>query len=76
VALLQGHWPTRPVVLDRLHAMFNPSGSPHDARDTLAFSAAHGILPEIRPIGLRDAGAALDAMAEGHAGPRSVVTFD
>ncbi|GAA5187766.1 hypothetical protein GCM10023322_36830 [Rugosimonospora acidiphila] len=64
------------MVLNRLHVMVNPSGSPHDTRDTLAFSAAHGILPEVTPVGLRDANAALDAMAEGQAGSRSVITFD
>ncbi len=68
--------PTQPMVLNRLHAMINPSGSPHDTRDTLAFSAAHGILPEFTPIGLRDANAALDAMALGGAGKRSVITFE
>jgi propanol-preferring alcohol dehydrogenase len=68
--------PTQPMVLGRLHAMINPSGSPHDARDTLAFSAAHGILPEFTPIGLRDANAALDAMARGNAGKRSVIAFE
>ena len=68
--------PVEPMVLNRLHVMLNPSGSPHDARDTLAFSAAHGILPEFTPIGLRDANAALDAMAKGQSGKRSVITFD
>ncbi|GHJ39407.1 alcohol dehydrogenase catalytic domain-containing protein [Streptomyces sp. TS71-3] len=68
--------PTQPLVLNRLHAMVNPSGSPHDARDTLAFSAAHGILPEITTIALRDANAVLDAMAKGSSGKRSVITFD
>ncbi|MEU4538015.1 alcohol dehydrogenase catalytic domain-containing protein [Streptosporangium sp. NPDC023825] len=67
--------PTRPMALNRLHAMINPSGSPHDMRDTLAFSAAHDILPEFTSIGLRDANAALAAMARGHAGKRSVITF-
>ncbi|MGI5233700.1 alcohol dehydrogenase catalytic domain-containing protein [Actinoallomurus sp. CA-142502] len=67
--------PTQPMVLNRLHAMINPSGSPHDARDTLAFSAAHGILPESTPIGLRDANGVLDAMAKGQSGKRSVITF-
>ncbi|GLY78539.1 alcohol dehydrogenase catalytic domain-containing protein [Actinoallomurus iriomotensis] len=67
--------PTQPMVLNRLHAMINPSGSPHDARDTLAFSAAHGILPEFTPIGLRDANGVLDAMAKGQSGKRSVITF-
>ncbi|SNT64532.1 D-arabinose 1-dehydrogenase, Zn-dependent alcohol dehydrogenase family [Asanoa hainanensis] len=71
--------PTLPIdalVLNRLHAMGNPSGSPHDARDTLAFSAAHGILPDFTPIGLRDANRALEAMAQGQSGRRSIITFD
>ncbi|SIS00338.1 alcohol dehydrogenase catalytic domain-containing protein [Micromonospora avicenniae] len=67
--------PTRVMVLNRLHAMVNPSGSPHDLRDTLEFSAAHGILPEVTPIGLRDVNAALDAMAQGSSGKRSVIAF-
>ncbi|WP_236710607.1 alcohol dehydrogenase catalytic domain-containing protein [Streptomyces sp. 150FB] len=68
--------PAQPMVLKRLHAMVNPCGSPHDARDTLAFSAAHGILPEIRTIGLGGANTTLNAMAEGHGGKRSVIVFD
>jgi propanol-preferring alcohol dehydrogenase len=68
--------PTQAMALNRLHAMINPSGSPHDARDTLAFSAAHGILPDITPIGLPDAQGALDAMAAGHGGKRSVIVFE
>ncbi|MGI5149969.1 alcohol dehydrogenase catalytic domain-containing protein [Plantactinospora sp. CA-294935] len=68
--------PTQTMVLNRLHVMVNPSGSPHDLRDTLAFSAAHDILPEITPIGLRDANTVLDNMAKGHSGKRSVITFD
>jgi D-arabinose 1-dehydrogenase-like Zn-dependent alcohol dehydrogenase len=49
---------------------------PHDTRDTLEFSAAHNILPEITTVGLSEANAALDAMAAGHAGQRSVIVFD
>jgi propanol-preferring alcohol dehydrogenase len=67
--------PTEPMALNRLHVMANPSGSPHDTRDALAFSAAHGILPEFTPVGLRDANAVLDAMAKGNSGRRSVITF-
>ncbi|MDG4793598.1 zinc-binding dehydrogenase [Micromonospora sp. WMMD1082] len=66
---------TQPMVLNRLHVMVNPSGSPHDLRDTLAFSATHGIVPDFTPIGLRDANAALDAMANGRAAKRSVIAF-
>ncbi len=67
--------PTQPMVLNRLHVMANPSGSPRDTRDVLAFSAAHGILPEFTAIGLRDANGVLDAMAQGHGGKRSVIAF-
>lgn len=68
--------PAGPMVLNRLRVLANPSGSPHDTRDTLAFSAAHGILPDVTPIALRDADAALDAMASGQSHTRSVIAFD
>ncbi|WP_329344524.1 hypothetical protein OG252_48355 [Streptomyces sp. NBC_01352] len=55
--------------------MASPSGSPHDLRDTLAFSAAHSILPDVTPISLDQAPAALDAMAAGRGGGRSVISF-
>jgi alcohol dehydrogenase, propanol-preferring len=68
--------PVQPMVLNRLHVMASPSGSPHDLRDTLAFSAAHDILPEITRITLDEAPAALEAMAAGTApGGRSVIVF-
>ncbi|MEV1331349.1 alcohol dehydrogenase catalytic domain-containing protein [Micromonospora costi] len=67
--------PTQAMVLNRLHVVANPSGSPHDLRDTLAFSAAHGILPEVTPISLEQAPKALDAMAAGTAAGRSVIVF-
>jgi D-arabinose 1-dehydrogenase-like Zn-dependent alcohol dehydrogenase len=67
--------PTQPMVLNRLRVMANPSGSPHDLRDTLAFSAAHGIVPHVRPIGLDEAPAALDALAAAGGGGRAVITF-
>ena len=67
--------PTQPMVLNRLHVMANPSGSPHDLRDTLAFSVQHGILPEVTPIGLDRAPETLQAMAEGRSHGRSVIVF-
>lgn len=67
--------PTPPMVFNRLHVVASPSGSPHDLRDTLAFSATHGIVPEVTPIGLDDAQSALDAMAAGTARGRSVISF-
>jgi D-arabinose 1-dehydrogenase-like Zn-dependent alcohol dehydrogenase len=63
-----------PMVLNRLHVMASPSGSPHDLRDTLAFSAAHGILPQVTPIGLDEAPAALENFGKGGGG-RSVIAF-
>ncbi|MEV5177299.1 alcohol dehydrogenase catalytic domain-containing protein [Streptomyces flaveolus] len=68
--------PIQPMVLNRLHVMASPSGSPHDLRDTLAFSASHGILPKITSIRLDEAPAALDAMAAGRSSGRSVISFD
>lgn len=68
--------PTMPLVLNRLHAMGNPTGSPHDARDVLSFSLQHGILPPVQKIKLSDANAQIDKMAEGHGGKRAVIVFD
>jgi D-arabinose 1-dehydrogenase-like Zn-dependent alcohol dehydrogenase len=67
--------PTQPMVLNRLHVMASPSGSPHDLRDTLAFAAAHAILPAVTPIPLDDAPTTLAAMAEGTSRGRAVITF-
>jgi D-arabinose 1-dehydrogenase-like Zn-dependent alcohol dehydrogenase len=67
--------PTQPMVLNRLHVMANPSGSPHDLRDTLAFSVRHGIVPEVTPISLDEAPGALEAMAKGSSQGRSVIVF-
>jgi propanol-preferring alcohol dehydrogenase len=67
--------PTMPMVLGRLHVMANPSGSPHDLRDTLAFAAAHGILPEVTAVSLDQAPGILAAMAAGTARGRSVIAF-
>ncbi|SEU25629.1 hypothetical protein [Nonomuraea wenchangensis] len=60
--------PSQPMVLNRLHVMASPSGSPHDLRDTLAFSARHGILRRVTSIGLDEAPAALEAMGAGPGG--------
>ncbi|HLK42687.1 MAG TPA: alcohol dehydrogenase catalytic domain-containing protein, partial [Thermoleophilia bacterium] len=67
--------PTQPMVLNRLRVMASPSGSPHDLRDTLAFSSRHGILPEVTPISLDDAPGAIEAMAAGRSRGRSVIVF-
>jgi alcohol dehydrogenase, propanol-preferring len=67
--------PTMPMVLNRLHVMANPSGSPHNLRDTLRFSAVHDILPEIVPISLDEAQKTLEAMAAGGVHGRRVIVF-
>ncbi|MEU3985106.1 alcohol dehydrogenase catalytic domain-containing protein [Streptomyces sp. NPDC026672] len=67
--------PIQQMVLNRLHVMASPSGSPHDLRDALAFSASHGILPDVTPIRLDQAPAALDALGAGRAAGRSVISF-
>lgn len=56
--------------------MASPSGSPHDLRDTLAFSAQHRILPTITPITLDEAPATLEAMGSGSGGGRRVISFE
>ncbi|MEV4169201.1 alcohol dehydrogenase catalytic domain-containing protein [Nonomuraea sp. NPDC049709] len=65
----------QPMVLNRLRVMASPSGSPHDLRDTLAFSAQHGILPAVTPITLDQAPETLEAMAAGSGGGRRVIAF-
>ncbi|MFI8209725.1 alcohol dehydrogenase catalytic domain-containing protein [Streptomyces werraensis] len=67
--------PTQPMILNRLRVGASPSGSPHDLRDTLAFSASHDILPDVTPIGLDEAPATLEAMDAGTARGRSVIVF-
>ncbi|MFG1709719.1 alcohol dehydrogenase catalytic domain-containing protein [Nonomuraea sp. M3C6] len=66
----------QPMVLNRLRVMASPSGSPHDLRDTLAFSAQHHILPKVTPITLDQAPATLEAMGSGSGGGRRVITFE
>jgi alcohol dehydrogenase, propanol-preferring len=68
--------PTMPMVVNRLHVMANPSGSPHDLRDTLAFADAHQILPDVIPVKLEQAPETLVGMAAGTVrGERRVITF-
>ena len=67
--------PTQPMVLNRLRVIANPTGSPHDLRDTLAFSATHGIVPDVSPISLKEAPQTLDAMASGRLDGRRVIVF-
>ncbi|TWD13524.1 D-arabinose 1-dehydrogenase-like Zn-dependent alcohol dehydrogenase [Streptomyces sp. T12] len=67
--------PTQPMILNRLRVAANPSGSPHDLRDALAFSTTHGILPDVTPITLDEAPTTLEAMAAGTVHGRRVITF-
>jgi alcohol dehydrogenase, propanol-preferring len=66
----------QPMVLNRLRVLATPSGSPHDTRDTLAFAAQHRILPQVTPITLDEAPAAVEAMGGGAGGGRRVITFE
>ncbi|RAY15725.1 hypothetical protein DPM19_08060 [Actinomadura craniellae] len=68
--------PVQPMVLNRLRVMASPSGSPHDLRDTLAFSAQHRILPGVTAITLDEVPATLEAMGRGAGGGRRVIVFD
>ncbi|GHJ35655.1 alcohol dehydrogenase catalytic domain-containing protein [Streptomyces sp. TS71-3] len=68
--------PTQPMILNRLHVMASPSGSPQDTRATVDFATQHQILPDIVPIPLDDAPATLSRMVEGTwSGGRAVITF-
>ena len=68
--------PPAALVMNRIRVMGTPSGSPHDLRDTLAFAAAHGIVPEVTPVTLDEAPGILAAMDAGtRPGGRSVITF-
>jgi hypothetical protein len=53
------------VILNRLHAMAHPSGSPHDPRDGLDFSAQHNILRKSRTVELAETSSIVDAMCPG-----------
>jgi D-arabinose 1-dehydrogenase-like Zn-dependent alcohol dehydrogenase len=56
--------------------MGSPSGSRHDLRATLDFSAHNHVVPRITKIPLEDAGKALDLMQKGKLRGRSVIVFD
>jgi propanol-preferring alcohol dehydrogenase len=58
--------PAQALVLGRVHVIGNPSGSPHDMRDTLAFAHPHGILPDIRHVALDVAPDILAGMVADH----------
>ena len=67
--------PVMPLLMRRLRVQGNPSGSPADLRDTLAFAAHNGIVPDVTPVGLDEAQAVLARMAEGTWSGRAVIDF-
>ncbi|MCA1221371.1 alcohol dehydrogenase catalytic domain-containing protein [Streptomyces sp. 8L] len=67
--------PVPMMVLNRLHVMGSPSGSPADLRDTLAFSVRHGIMPDVTPVALDEVPGVLDAMDAHTSHGRSVIVF-
>ncbi len=60
----------------RRKLMGSPSGSRHDLRTTLSFSAHNHVVPRITRIPLQDAGKALDLMEQGKLRDRAVIVFD
>ena len=64
------------LIGQRRRLMGSPSGSRHDLRATLDFSAHNHVVPRITKIPLQDAGKALDMMNKGQLRGRSVIVFD
>ena len=60
----------------RRKLMGSPSGSRHDLRATLNFSAHNRVVPRITKIALQDAGEALDQMEAGTLRDRAVIIFE
>ncbi|MFC4036599.1 alcohol dehydrogenase catalytic domain-containing protein [Streptomyces polygonati] len=68
--------PSQPMIMNRLHVMASPSGSPKDTRATLDFAAQHSLMPDIIPVTLDQAPATLAEMVAGQwHGGRAVITF-
>lgn len=65
--------PVPPMLFRRIRVIANPSGSPADLRDTLAFAARNGIVPEVVPVTLDRAPEVLAKMAEGTWRGRAVI---
>lgn len=64
------------LISKRRKLMGSPSGSRHDLRATLDFSAHNGVVPRITKIALADAAKALDAMEKGTQRGRAVIVFE
>jgi propanol-preferring alcohol dehydrogenase len=64
------------LIMARRRFMGSPSGSRHDLRATLDFSAHNHVVPRITKIPLQDAAKALDMMQKGSLRGRSVIVFD
>ncbi len=64
------------LISKRRKLMGSPSGSRHDLRATLDFSAQNHVVPRITKIPLQDAGKTLDKMHQGKLRGRAVIVFD
>ncbi|WP_347359809.1 alcohol dehydrogenase catalytic domain-containing protein [Streptomyces sp. 150FB] len=68
--------PSQLMILNRLHTMASPSGSPKDTRATVDFAVQHDLMPDITAISLDEAPATLSEMVGGRwHGGRAVITF-
>jgi propanol-preferring alcohol dehydrogenase len=63
------------LIMGRRRLMGSPAGSRKDLHDTLAFAAAHGIRPRVRPVPLDQLATVLTEMADGHMRGRTVVVM-
>ncbi|MEV0645941.1 alcohol dehydrogenase catalytic domain-containing protein [Phytomonospora sp. NPDC050363] len=65
--------PVPQMLFRRLSVIANPSGSPADLRDTLAFAVAARIVPDVVPVSLDEAPDVLARMGEGTWSGRAVI---
>jgi D-arabinose 1-dehydrogenase-like Zn-dependent alcohol dehydrogenase len=64
------------LIMPRRRIIGLPSGSRHEMRDTLEFSAGHGITSEFTPYPLEEANQALADTRDGTAPSRAVLVID
>jgi alcohol dehydrogenase, propanol-preferring len=64
------------LISKRRRLMGSPSGSRHDLRAALNFSAYNHVVPRITKIALEDSSKALDAMQKGSLRGRAVIVFE
>jgi len=60
----------------RRRLLGSPSGSRHDLRAALNFSAHHHVVPRLTKITLEEAPKALESMRKGTLRGRAVIVFD